>query len=172
MPILINITDILTWISLSIFVFKMQAVRNKLTSETPEEFRSKENLNNRASKVTIGILVIYIIVSTVIDSIYREDKEKQSSPYIYFDGVFRVTKFIIDVYLYIMFARLYIYFFKLKNDQKKASTSNDQRKIFLSPLNWIIFLWGIFLMLFSFYHSLLSILLAFINDSSIEIIIK
>jgi hypothetical protein len=116
MPILIDITEIFVWISLSIFVFKMQAVRNKLTSETPEEFNSKENFNNRVKMVTIGLLVIYMVASTVIDSIYWNDSDKEVSPYIYYDGVLRVTKFIIDVYLYIMFAWLYIYFFKLKNE--------------------------------------------------------
>jgi hypothetical protein len=57
-----------------------------------------------------------MIVSTVIDSIFTSDTDKEETTYIYFDGVFRVSKFLIDMYLYIMFARLYIYFFKLKNE--------------------------------------------------------
>jgi hypothetical protein len=57
-----------------------------------------------------------MIVSTVIDSIFTSDVDKEETTYIYFDGVFRVSKFLIDMYLYIMFARLYIYFFKLKNE--------------------------------------------------------
>lgn len=94
----------------------MQAVRNKLTSETPEEFKGKETVNRRAKTATIAILVIYMLVSTIIDFKYYGDEDKEKEPYTIFDGILRVTKFVIDMYLYVMFVRLYIYFLRLKNE--------------------------------------------------------
>lgn len=60
-----------------------------------------------------------MIASTIIDYIYQDDNDKEIPPYIYFDGVLRVSKFILDMYLYVMFCKLYIYFFRLKKELRK-----------------------------------------------------
>ena len=121
---MINMTQILVWISLSIFVFKMQAVSNKLQSETPEEFAEKELINRKKMIITVVALSIYLVFCTIYD-IITDDAHQREQPYITIDGILRVSKFIIDVYLYISFVRLYIYFFKLKKEQLNSQKQQE-----------------------------------------------
>jgi hypothetical protein len=110
---LINFTEILVWLSLTVFVFKMQSVRNKLIAEVPEDFEKRELINKRSRIAVFSILFIYMVATTVLDLVFSKD-EQERFPYKAYDGVMRVSKFLVDLYLYFMFIVLYIYFFKLK----------------------------------------------------------
>lgn len=74
LPIILNACEILTWISLSLFVFKMKTIQNRLKTDNSKDFQYSERKNKVTKWVIIGFLVFYIIGGTVIDVLEKDDK--------------------------------------------------------------------------------------------------
>ena len=75
--------------------------------------------------MTFVILLIYMVATTTIDIVFKNEDDHEKFPYLAYDGILRVSKFIVDLYLYVIFIVLYSYFFKLKKELKSMDSSND-----------------------------------------------
>jgi hypothetical protein len=146
MPALIDISEILIWISITIFVFKMQSVKNKLVAESPQIYNKTEKNTNRIRNGIIIFLIIYMLGICTTDIVFVGSGNDDLRPtwdklYTKIDAVIRIIKFALDVVLFSIFLQLYLFFFGLL--KQKLDLSQRQ----LTRFNLIIFYWGLFLAL-------------------------
>jgi hypothetical protein len=146
MPALIDISEILIWISITIFVFKMQSVKNKLVAESPQIYNKTEKNTNRIRNCIIIFLIIYMLGICTTDIVFVGSGNDDLRPtwdtlYTKIDAVIRIIKFALDVVLFSIFLQLYLFFFGLL--KQKLDLSQRQ----LTRFNQLIFYWGLFLAL-------------------------
>jgi hypothetical protein len=146
MPALIDISEILIWISITIFVFKMQSVKNKLVAESPQIYNKTEKNTNRIRNGIIIFLIIYMLGICTTDIVFVGSGNDDLRPtwdtlYTKIDAVIRIIKFALDVVLFSIFLQLYLFFFGLL--KQKLDLSQKQ----LTRFNLLIFYWGLFLAL-------------------------
>jgi hypothetical protein len=146
MPALIDISEILIWISITIFVFKMQSVKNKLVAESPQIYNKTEKNTNRIRNGIIIFLIIYMLGICTTDIVFVGSGNDDLRPtwdtlYTKIDAVIRIIKFALDVVLFSIFLQLYLFFFGLL--KQKLDLSQRQ----LTRFNLLIFYWGLFLAL-------------------------
>jgi hypothetical protein len=146
MPALIDISEILIWISITIFVFKMQSVKNKLVAESPQIYNKTEKNTNRIRNGIIIFLIIYMLGICTTDIVFVGSGNDDLRPtwdtlYTKIDAVIRIIKFALDVVLFSIFLQLYFFFFGLL--KQKLDLSQRQ----LTRFNLLIFYWGLFLAL-------------------------
>jgi hypothetical protein len=146
MPALIDISEILIWISITIFVFKMQSVKNKLVAESPQIYNKTEKNTNRIRNCIIIFLIIYMLGICTTDIVFVGSGNDDLRPtwdtlYTKIDAVIRIIKFALDVVLFSIFLQLYLFFFGLL--KQKLDLSQRQ----LTRFNLLIFYWGLFLAL-------------------------
>ena len=148
----LDLGQLINWLALSIFVFKMETVRNRLTSSSFKIFKEKEKINQIIKIICISFLVIYcvfILIIETIDIIDIEKKIEEENLLVkILDDAFRILKFIQDLYLYFLFIRAFMYFFKQK-------TQNVGK---VSKFNIRILCMTLALMIMSFSHSFIAFL--------------
>lgn len=117
MPPLLDICEILIWISITMFVFKMQSVKNKLVAESPQIYAKMEKNTNKIRNGIIIFLIIYMLCICTTD-IYFDAGNDETKPirnriFGNIDAVNRSIKFVLDVLMFSIFLSLYFYFFNL-----------------------------------------------------------
>lgn len=70
LPTLLDISEILIWISITMFVFKMESVKNKLTAESPQIYVKLERNNRRKRYGIIIFLIIYMVSICTMDIVF------------------------------------------------------------------------------------------------------
>jgi len=70
LPAGLDVSEIVITITLSLFIFKMQSIRNKMQSETPKLYRLKEAKNRIYRYIVWVFLIAYGIAIVVLDVLY------------------------------------------------------------------------------------------------------
>jgi hypothetical protein len=70
LPAGLDTSEIIIWITLSLFIFKMQSMKNKIEAETPKIYSKKEGRNRVYRYVTIIFLSIYLIAIVILDIVF------------------------------------------------------------------------------------------------------
>lgn len=153
LPIILNICELLTQISLSLFVFEMQTIRNRLQTDSPQEFKAKERSNRISRVIVLGYLLFYGATVTLGDILEQEI----SSPVVIADIILRCIKFIADAFLLWLFTKNFIYFVRLKRERLEA---RDKQ---FTVLNLVIIGWTVALMLLCAYQSVGAIVIGFLE---------
>ena len=70
MPPLLDICEILLWISITMFVFKMQSVKNKLVAESHQIYNKMEKNTNKIRNGIVIFLIIYMLCICTTDIVF------------------------------------------------------------------------------------------------------
>ena len=116
MPALLDICEILIWISITTFVFKMKSVKNKLVAESPQIYTKMEKNTNRIRNGIITFLIIYMICICTTDIVFEgsgnDDSERiWDNLFTSINVINRSIKFVLDVTMFSIFLSLYFYFY-------------------------------------------------------------
>jgi hypothetical protein len=147
------------WISLSIFVFKMESIRHRLSSPSFQEFIAKQKRTQLIKYVFISFLASYCVFASIVDGIDIYTLKDELSLYkisavVVINDTFRGFKFLIDLCLYWIFTRCFLFFFK----QKKEKTGEITR------FNIFILCMTFTLMLITFAHSVIAFIMIFVDE--------
>ncbi|TNV83357.1 hypothetical protein FGO68_gene8979 [Halteria grandinella] len=153
LPILLNICELLSWISLSLFVFEMKTIRNRLETESHQDFQVKEKSNRKFRMCTIGFLLFYGITITLGAILEHEI----SDWLVITDMILRSLKFIVDLYLFWLFITNFVYFVRLKKERLEAKERNFSSK------NVFIIGWTVTLLVLCLYQSVGAIVIGFLE---------
>ena len=154
MYLVLDISELVNWISLSIFVFKMESIRIRLQNTTMKDFQKNRMRNKKLKRASILFLIIYCLYAIGIETnriINLPDFDPL--PIRIVNNIFRVLKFMQDMWLYWLFSRDFIFFFRLK------VSKNENENI--TPFNIIIMSFAFILMLLSMAHSFFALIVDF-----------
>ena len=117
--------ELIVWISLFSFLFQMKLIKNKLTSESVQDFHAKL----RSTKVQIFfILFCYVFFVYGIEFYTKDNTNWQVVDILLIIRTF--FKLIADAYCFVAFMQVFRFFI-----QKKMDANKMKRKQQLSPLN-------------------------------------
>lgn len=96
----------------------------------------------------MGFLIMYMIVSSVLDAAITDN---QMTGYQMADDIFRVLKFIVDIYIIQLFFRLFIYLFNMRKERfEEKNKTLSKKDLFIKG-------WTIFLAVLTFIQSFLAV---------------
>jgi len=135
----------------------MESVKTRLQAKSMEEFQRNRKLNQKIKAASLIFLAVFTMyVAGIETSLVILQKDEIDTPVVNIAGkVFRVLKFCLDLILYTFFVKDLLFFFKLKKEKTERVTK----------FNKFILVWAFFLMVFSFMHSFIAILVGFVNIS-------
>jgi di/tricarboxylate transporter len=126
---MINLIDlagcIVIWLVLYFFIFEMRIVKDKLQSDSPEEYKKKRQITLRSRLAVMIIVLVLMLIVFVLGAIYNISIDKipdedQPPPALWsclLDFICRVLKIIVDIYLVISFIEMQTFFIKEKAEQ-------------------------------------------------------
>ena len=117
--------ELIVWISLFSFLFQMKLIKDKLTSESVQDFHAKL----RSTKIQIFfILFCYVFFVYGIEFYTKDNTNWQAVNILLIIRIF--FKLIADAYCFVAFMQVFRFFI-----QKKMDANKMNRKQQLSPLN-------------------------------------
>lgn len=131
----------------------MKTIRNRLETESHQDFQVKEKSNRKFRMCTIGFLLFYGITITLGAILEHEI----SDWLVITDMILRSLKFIVDLYLFWLFITNFVYFVRLKKERLEAKEKNFSSK------NVFIIGWTVTLLVLCLYQSVGAIVIGFLE---------
>ena len=88
----------------------MRDIKEKLESLNIQEYRIKQKKSKGIKIVIIFVLIVYCVLMNILYGIRDEDIEINTKTFNAFEIIFRVLKFTIDIYMFLMFVRFFKYY--------------------------------------------------------------